>query len=378
VTWKAFVAKADMSSRYELGPDLVSYKGIARYLAAGEWSAEVVPSVWARVNPWMPVVQDAPSPLFVVLDGPTVLMAGPIRTARLERRGADTTATLEGVDDYAALLGSRLVWPQPGDAPPWTTSAYHVVVGQASTAIAELISRHRGDLALPERQGTPLDVTDQGAGPAGTWQFRLTPLIDAVSTIGREAGVTVSVTRRLTQGDIAVLVAATRNRTNLVLDDSKLGDSTVSLATATQTTVVAGGGGEGTARLFAIAGPTVSGDARIEAFTDQRSIDSQPALQRSADATRAAGSASTAFAGSITAQAATQYVWHQHYELGDRITLRAAQTSWPVTVEAVTLTWDTTGQRMEPILGTTPRHALAQLLLDVTDLSDRLNNVEVV
>jgi hypothetical protein len=378
MTWKAWIASPDLVTRHELGAELLTFNGAARHLAAGEWQAEVVPAVWSMIDPWMPTTPDMAPPVFAVTDVGRVLMSGPVRTASLERSGPDTTAKLSGPDDYGAVLSSRLIWPQPADEPPWTTSAYHVVIGQASAVVCELVRRHRGDLARPERRGTGLSVTDLGGGMTGTWQYRLSRLIDAVAQIGREAGLTVSVTRNLVTGLIDVAVGGTRDRTNLVLDDSKLGDSTLSRSSAEATTIVAGGGGEGTSRLFAIAGQTAAGDARIEAFSDQRGIASQPSLQRSADAVRAAGSASSSFGGALTPAAAAQYQWHTHYELGDLMTLRVSTSAWPVTVEAVILAWDADGQRMTPVLGATPRHALEQLLRDVNGLADRLNDLEVI
>jgi hypothetical protein len=377
VTWKAFLAPADLSDRRELGADLLAFNGIARYLAGGEWDAEVAPTLWPTIDEWMPLTPDVAAPLLFVLDGKTVLLSGPVRTAAQQRVGTTRTVTLSGVDDYAAVFGSRIVWPQPDDLPPWTTSAYHTVTGQASSAIIELIRSHRGDLARSERQGTPLDFTDQGAGPDGTWPFRCTPLIDAVAKIGRETGLTVSMQRRLADGVLAVSVGPVRNRTNLVLDDSKLGDSSLTLAAATATTVIAGGGGQGTSRLFATAGTDVVGDARIEAFSDQRALASQPSLQLSADANRAARAASAALAGELRADVADQYRWQTDYNLGDTVTLRSAQSTWPVTVEAVTVTWNESGQRVTPMLGSTPRHALERRLRDVDDLAGRLNDLEV-
>jgi hypothetical protein len=100
-------------------------------------------------------------------------------------------------------------------------------------------------------------------------------------------------------------------------------------------------------------------------------------LDRSAAATRAASSASTTFAGALTAEAADRVLWRRDYELGDTITLRIRSGTWPVQISAVNITVDSAGLHLSPVLGTTPRHALAQLLRDVSNLSDRLDSLEV-
>lgn len=374
------LAKADLSERVELDPtDLISFDGVVRHVDAGEWSAKVSPSLWSAVERWMPLTPDLAAPLLAIVDGRTIIMCGPLTPpgATLAQSGTERTLTLSGVDDMGAFFGSRLTYPQPADSPPWTTDQYHVLTGLASTAVAALIAEDRGLSARAERQGTIVTVTDQSAGMDGTWQFRLGSLMDGVSQIAQEAGLAVTLTRQLSDNTVNVLVGQARNRTTLVLDDSKLGDFSISLSPATATTVIAGGAGEGTSRLFAIAGDEVAGDARVEMFSDQRNISSLPALQRSAEATRAANAATVSFAGQLSAEAADAYVWRRDYDLGDTIMLRVGTTAWPVTVQAVSVHWGDDGQRITPVLGTTPRHALEQLIRDVDGLSSRLDGLEV-
>lgn len=362
--------------RLDLTSTLITFDGVVRHLMPGEWQCTVAPSVWSAVVALWPTSNDAPPLQMVVSEPSGVVVSGPVRLVNLEQSGESRTVTLSGVDEFA-VLASRLVYPQPADAPPWNTDVYDTVSGQASAAVAELIRRNAGDLARAERQLPGLEVSDLGAGVEGTWKYRLSELSAAVATIAIETGLFIDV-RRQVDGDREVRIGATRNRTNLFVDDTKLGDFTLLLSTPDATTPIAGGSGEGTSRLFAVAGDDVTGTARREVFSDQRNIDSLPALQRSADATRASGSASTSLSGELTPDAASLYRWRRDYDLGDVVSLRAFGSTWPVTVSAVTLKADVAGWRTAPVLGSTPRHALAQLLKDVSGLASRLESVEVV
>lgn len=374
--WSASLFTADLSRRVDVTARLLDFKGVVRDLAAGEWTATLsAPSMADLLGIW-PTASDAPMLGFAVQVPGQVVMSGAINTVTRQRTAnGDTTLTLDGVDEYAALQ-TRLVYPQPDDPLPWTTSAYHVVTGRASSAIAELITRHVDDSARSQRILPGLQVFDAIAGDSGTWQFRLGAVADAVAKIATETGLSIKVRRRQDAG-LDVFIGAAVNRTNIVLDDTVLGESTLVLSAATATTVIAGGAGEGTARLFAIAGGEVAGAARREVFSDQRNISSQPALQRAADAERAASSASQTFSGTLTNEAADIYLWRRDYDLGDRLTLRVDGSTWPVKISGVNVSIDADGLRLSPILGTKPRHALAQLLRDVGNLSSRLNTLEV-
>lgn len=367
---------ADDGRRVDLTSVLLSFDGVVRHLTGGEWQCELAPSVWPNLVAHWPASNDDPPLQMVAAEPSGVLISGPVRVAKLEQSGGSAAVTLSGVDEFA-VLASRLVYPQPADSAPWNADTYLSVTGQASAAVAELIRRNAGDLARTERQLPGLVVSDLGAGVDGTWKYRLSELSAAVATIATETGLFVDV-RRQVDGDREVRVGATRNRTNLYLDDTKLAAFTLLLSTPDATTPIAGGSGEGTSRLFATAGDAVTGLARREVFSDQRNIDSLPALQRSADAARASGSASTSLSGELTAEAGAQYRWRRDYDLGDVVSLRASGTTWPVTVSAVTLKADASGWRTTPVLGTTPKHALAQLLRDVSGLASRLESVEVV
>lgn len=418
--WSASVFTADLSERIDVSASLIDMRGAVRHLQAGEWECNLSPAVWEPIEALWPDDPDAAPLGFAVQIPGEVLISGAVETARLERSAARTQLALTGVDEYA-VLSSRVVYPQPNDLPPWTTDRSHTVTAQASTAIAELIRRHVGDLARPERSFPGLQVLDHGAGPHGTWKYRLGPLSDAVATIAAETGLAILIHRRLDAGlDVHVRATATRD---IVLDEESLGESSIVLAATKATSVIAGGSGEGTARLFAIADgdttetPTIEtvlqavsivthadvelvtetgdelvavvavttstvramsvGVARREVFSDQRNIDDLVALQRSADATRAQSSASTSMSGTLSIEAADRHTWRRHYNLGDTIMLRAYSSTWPVIVSGVTIRIDRTGLHVSPIIGSQPRHALAQLLRDVDNLAGRLNNVEV-
>jgi hypothetical protein len=376
MTWNASIVTADLATRVDVTAQLTDFAGVVRHLAAGEWRATLRAAVWPRLAAAWPA-QDG-SPLLFVLRwsdaSKGIVMSGPIREAHLKRNSGVETVELSGDDDYGALLGSRIVYPQPADQPPWTTADYHVMTAQASAAITELVTQHAGSGARTERQIPGLTVVDQGVGSTQTWRYRLASLADAVKEIAEAENLRVDV-RRNTDATVTVTVGATAQHPQYVLDETKLADFTVTLSTGTATTVVAGGSGEGTARLFAIAGEDVGGAARRELFTDQRSIGSQPTLQASADANRSTGSASTSLAGQLLPTVAVR--WRQQYQLGDTITLQAQGVRYPAQVTAVTVEIGDEGLVVSPVLGKASRYALTQLLRDVAGLGTRLSSLEV-
>jgi hypothetical protein len=147
------------------------------------------------------------------------------------------------------------------------------------------------------------------------------------------------------------------------------------MSTGGATTVIAGGQGEGTSRLFGLVGHHVVGAARREVFSDQRSITSQPMLDAAASAVRAAESRSTSLSGTLLDPERLR--WRDHYQLGDMLTLSVQNTRWLAPVTAVTVKVDDTGLHVSPVLGTAPRYALTQLVRDVDSISARLSTLEV-
>lgn len=378
MTFSASITTHDAAARRDVTADLVSFSGVARALKLGEWDCELNPSVWSDLAAMRPGQDEAPLLLSLrwADSGRGVVMSGPVRTMTWEQSSSGVPSVLlSGVDEWA-WLGARLVWPQPADLPPWATDTYHSVTGQASAVVAELIRRHVGDLARTDRRVAGLTVVDQGVGVTGTWKYRLSTLDRAVEDIASTTGLAVDV-RRTPSNTVEVNVGPVRNRSALVLDESKLAEYSVVLAANSTTTVVAGGSGDGTARLFASSGMGVAGAARIESFSDQRNIDTAATLQRAADANRSVGAASASLTGTLTAAAASRYLWREHYALGDTIPLRVAGMNVSAAVTAVTVTVDNAGLRLTPVFGVQPVHALDQLLLDVAGLADRLNTLEV-
>lgn len=375
--WSATIFNADLTARIDVTAWLLSFQGVVRHLAAGEWSATIAPPSIDDVLQIWPGQSDNPPLGFAIQALGQIVVSGAVtRLTYAKSAAGEVTFTLEGVDEFAALH-TRIVYPQPADSPPWTTSAYHSFTGTASAAVADFVTRQVGISARTERQLPDLTVIAADAGPTGTWRFRGDFLDEAVGTVATEGALSVLVRRRLDAG-LDVLVGAVINRTDLVLDDSILGESTLVFSMAEATTVIAGGTGDGTARLFAIAGGTVEGVARRETFSDQNNIGSQPALQRSADATRSSMAAATTLSGSLSDEAADLYLWRRDYDLGDMITLRVGSASWTVQVSGVNITIDpATGLRLSPMLGFTPKNALVRLLRDVSGLSSRLRNLEV-
>jgi hypothetical protein len=384
MTFVATIAKADLSSRVDVTSKLIDFSGAVKYLASGEWNASLPASTWDRLSTDWPVQWDETGAL-IRNDAPLlfalrwtdkrlgVILSGPILEVSRERMGGVESVKLSGVDEWGALFGSRTVWPQPTST-TWTTSAYHSITAQASSAIAELITQHVGPGALTRRQVPGTTVVDAGFGEVRTWQYRLAELESAVSDIATGEGLQVDVRRGL-DGELTVTIGPTQNRTNIVINEAKLDDFAVTLSMGAATTVIAGGSGEGTSRLFSIAGDEVTGAARRELFTDQRNISSQPTLDAAAAALLAANSASASLSGTLLPD--VPVMWRDHYELGDLLTLQVEGTRWPAQVTAVTVQIDANGLHVSPVLGKATRFVHTQLIRDVSGIGARLSTLEV-
>jgi hypothetical protein len=376
LAWTAALFGADLSFRTDITDSLISFQGKVQHLAPGSWTATVSTVVRSEIlNRWPYTADQAPIGLAIQTSAGQTVISGAVNKVQINRNGPADTMTLEGVDEYAAL-DTRLMWPEVQNRPPWTTNAYWTYTGLASNAIADAIQHQIGTLALTERRMPGIRVFDPAIGASGTWQFRLNSLADAVSQIASENGLRVQARRQQNAG-IDFTIGQPVNRQSLILDSTALGDSTLTLAMADSTTPVAGGSGELTSRLFAISGADVSGVARRESFTNQSNVGSVPDLQRSADAERAADSSSVSFSGQLTNAVSDTYLWQRDYDLGDTLTLRVTPMTQVVTVSGVSVIIDGNGMRVSPLLGSSPRHALAQLLQDVGGLAARLNNLEV-
>ncbi len=380
MTAVAMIATSDLSQRLDVSEHLIMFDGVSRHLAGGEWTAQVNPSIWATLQQVWPGQDEAPLLFGVRAAGSAAgwLLVGPIRSATLETDAAGVPSlALQGVDDWAHVLGGRLVTPQPFDLPPWSTSSHHTVAGRASTAVATLINDHAGATARLVRQVPGLRVLDRLAGVDGTWTYRLADLGSAVADIARAAGLR-AVMRRDMGGALTADIGAATVRDSVVVDETRLSKWAVSIQTHEASTVVAGGAGEGTARLFHIAGDDIAGHARIETFSDQRNIGTAPTLAASAAATRAALSASTSLEGELLPSAIAGIDWRTDYDLGDRVTLQVQGTRWPAVVEAVRVTVAADGGLLvTPQLGKPTRSALTRLIRDVANVADRLSGLEV-
>lgn len=269
-----------------------------RLHAVGGWALTTTPDA---VGPLL----DPSHGITVLDDDGTVILSGSVGVSSqglptfrraIAEDGTDALV-VSGVDDMACL-SDRLAWPEPlTAAPPFTVASHDVRTGSASTVLLEYIGVNAGPSALPERRTANLTLgVDPLAGSVVTGRARFTNLLRLVDQLATMGGVVVSV--RQVGRTLVASVAARQDRSADVTFSVRFGNvSSADYATAalTGTWVIAGGSGEGTARIFTTTAAPVG--RRIEVFADQRSISDPVELQASADAAlvEAAGKTSLTF-----------------------------------------------------------------------------------
>jgi hypothetical protein len=130
--------------------------------------------------------------IIVTRDGETVL-SGDSDGDRSHQRDAGTNKlTINGSDD-TVWLKTRQAHPQPSStAPPYSTTAEHVVTGIASSAMAVFVVFDVGPAAPVVGRRKLAGYTDAGFGTSGTWRGRWQPLLtlfQEIATASPSAGI---------------------------------------------------------------------------------------------------------------------------------------------------------------------------------------------
>lgn len=286
--------------------------------------------------------------LVITRNGAT-LMSGPRIHRQVTSEGGKTRLLLAGVDD-TVWLRRRLALPVPG-GPPYTAQAYDVRRGDAETVLRAYVDANLGPGAIAARRLAGLTLpASQGRGAQVVAQARFQTLLEVAQAIGLAGGVGF----RLVQVglDLQLEVYEPADRTRDAQFSTGLGNLAgfdYSETDPEATYAYVGGQGEGEARTI-VEGGAVGAPYRAEVFKDQRDTDDMDALVQSRDEALTEGAGTTAL--KLSPIDTDSVAYGREYRLGDRVTVLVDGVQLQDVVREVTLTYDSDGEKLAPVVGT--------------------------
>lgn len=248
-----------------------------------------------------------------------VVLSGPITADDRTYNATTDTWDFSG-DDDTVFTRWRVVHPQPTTAaPPYTSSAYDVSTGPASTVLLHYIDVNAGPSALARRQIPGLTLAADPAIGAplrfgGRWQNLLT-IVQWAARLGDIAftvlGLQVQVYQPNDLSDTIVLST----------DLGNLAEYRLSRKAPDANFVYVGGGGQGTSRVVRQGqdSPSVAGWGVIEQFVDRR--DTTDTTELDGEITRQLLDKAGPVAITAKPIDLEQMRYGEHYQLGDKVTV---------------------------------------------------------
>lgn len=350
------------------------FHGVERWLEAGSWSFGCAPGLidWSAGSG----VDD--------VDSVRLFRDSDVAFAGFVGAESEGSGGLERVIDAA---GERHVWSGPdlwdlfrrriGFPDPLSTTwsvSHDVRAGPASSVLASYLFDNAGAGATATREIPGFFVVDQSEGIVDEWTVRLAPLSDVITRICRDAELTCRIVMN-SSGQFIATIGRPRNLSDrIVISDQ--GDFTqinMRRVPPTTTFTVAGGQGEGVARMFAIADSGAIGLNRREAFSDQASLVSPGELQLSAEATTRFGGESWAVSAELTDDTAGRLQYGRDIIVGDQISIEVDNVRHVVPVTSAEFIIGPTRQVVLPKLGTAAPDLLRGMIRDVANLGARFD-----
>lgn len=354
--------------------DFQSLECVDRYCAVGAWTL----TIDRRTGPAAKLVTPGYGIEVVTADGGYVL-AGPMTTCRRVRDAQRNTLTVSGPDDNV-WLARRLAHPQPATAvPPYSSTAYDVRTGVASTVLRAYVNANAAGGALTARQvpGLTLDVDPLLGGSVtgkGRWQKSLL-LLQELALAG---GVGFRVRQSGTQ--LLFTVYQPVDRSTTVVFSEELGNLLgfeYDSAAPSSNYLFCGGQGEEELRTIREGqdSATIADWGRIEEFHDRRDTNDTAVLDQEITTTldENAGSAGL----SLTPVDTPTQKARTHYNTGDRVTaVIDGEEIQDLIRELRTVLTPDGAQRTVPVIGATARTGVLRIFDRLRATGSRLANLE--
>ncbi|GAP53954.1 conserved hypothetical protein [Arthrobacter sp. Hiyo6] len=272
-------------------------------------------------------------------------MTGPVRHVAGQFTAAATlTFTVE--DDFR-ILHNWLAWPKPAAAITGQDVEYRTITGPAETVVKTILAENA------TRLNAPLTLApDLGRGAVGTYTFRFHPAYDRLFPAVDKAGIGVTVR----QNGAGLLLDCYTPRDyphRLSMESGTVTGGTYTLAAPNVTSVVVGGQGEGTARVFKSFVATDLDPAWndvIEVLQDARDSSSGDVYATRANEVFAEGAPLTGLALELSETPHFRY-GGDGLRVGDRVTAMIRGQAFTDVLREVRLGWDKDGDTATPVVG---------------------------
>jgi hypothetical protein len=317
----------------------------------------------------------APGSGLVVRRAGETLLSGPIDRLRRIRKTKVDTLEVSGPDDLVAMW-DRIVHPSPLDA-NFAADDYDVLTDDAETVLKHFVDVNAGPSAVSSRVTAGLTIAPNLArGSSVTGRGRPQNLGDflvELATAGGDLG--LSVVQDDTGGRVFD-VYEPADLTGSVVFALELGNLAAfdyELEAGEGSYVYVGGGGEGTARVFAEGGDAssiVRWGRRIERFVDQRQTSVAAELRQKRDE-ELLGRADQEKA-SIEVLDTQGVGFGSDYTLGDRATVVVDGERVEQVVREVKIVIDKNGEEVTPTLASPGSRELGSGVARLFDRSARL------
>lgn len=297
----------------------------------------------------------------VVVRGGATVFSGSLRVPSYRRSRGVETLTYSGDDDLA-LLAEELAYPE---APALTTAtdAYDVRTGNLSTVLLGYVGDNIGPSAASGRQSV-LVGTDYLLGAAVTGRARLDSLLELCQQLLLAEGSDDVGVRVMDRGGafptFEVYPCADRSTSVQLTDDQGLDEVSWEPARPGATTVVVGGGGEGTARTFVTVEDASAVGAlgrRVRRFRDARDTTDVGVMGQRGQALLTEQAAPQAIAAVV--RDGDPWSFAVHWGVGDTVSVEVQPGALTTAVvREVTVTIDSAGVQVSPVLGSWGASAL--------------------
>lgn len=331
---------------------------VPRFDEVGYWELKVPYSD----NPKSPA-QLLQTPLWGIAvlksDGTTVLSG---RRQDLEHSWdkAGDYVTFYGPDDLF-LVGSAVAHPQPGSAaPPYSTTAYDVRTGVASTIIQQYVNVNVGPGAVAARRVANLAIgTDPGIGSSLTARGRWQDLLDLLQSIAVQSSPVVGFrVAQVASGQVQFQCYQPVDRSANIKFSRGLGNVRAfrrKLISPQLSYAYIGGGGAGTARVIVegSSAADVANFGRVEQFVDRRDVADNTSGELTAEAIGQFQQNGSQQQIDFTSLETAAVSYTSPYNLGDTVTIQVDNQTIVDVIREVTITVTPDGGVVvQPLVGT--------------------------
>lgn len=341
------IAEIDDYTKLEL---LINFNGV------GTWTLDIPTQSNASF-----LLAQPQSGIIVVREEQT-LFSGPMGIVDRKWTKDSDTMEISGFDDNFWLT-RFLAYPVPS-GPPYTSQAYDIRSGAAETVIKAYLNANIGASAQTQRKINIVTAADQARGLNVTGNARFQTLLELFAPLA------------LTGGDIGFNITQDNNqllfdcyiptdKSNSVIFSPLLGnmiDFEYKNAAPSENYIIAGGTGDGTARIFSEFGDSnsISQWGRYEFFLDDTNSSSVDSLNQAIQNNLSQRALQTSLSITPTDTDATKF--GRDYNLGDIVSVvltQPDQNGNQIPFDTVTdvirqikITIDNTGESISPVIGT--------------------------